>query len=179
MQRRGWGRPQRLALASIFGVLVFISKTFIPTPLDKMLIFVQATFLPLGSLLIGPLGATWIAAVGGLLTAVWRAPLAVFSLTFALIYGLLVDGVVSAFKVMAPSGKLRARRLIFGVTVATAIVGFASYYVTVYAIELLPRNPVLEITILVAGVISGLIGGYLATLIWSKALRHLVDATHW
>lgn len=174
MLRRGLGRSQRLALASLFGVLVFVSKAFIPTPFDKLVIFIQAMLLPLGSLLMGSFGATWVACVGGFLTAVWRAPLAVFSFGFALVYGLLVDGFVFAFRIRAPEGGLRGRRLILGVTLATASVGFASYYVTVYMMEMLPRNLFLEMMILGGGVLNGLFGGYLATLIWSKVLRRLV-----
>jgi len=33
-------RSRRLVLATLFAVLVFISKIFVPTPLDKMLIVV-------------------------------------------------------------------------------------------------------------------------------------------
>ena len=65
--------------------------------------------------------------------------------------------------------------LVAGVTIATAMTGMASYYTAVYVLSLLPRNIVLEAAILVIGVLNGLAGGYLASLLWSKALRHLVS----
>lgn len=61
------------------------------------------------------------------------------------------------------------------VTLATAVTGMASYYTTVYVLSLLPRNIALEAAILVIGILSGLAGGWLATLLWTKALRHFVS----
>ncbi|WP_455285414.1 hypothetical protein [[Eubacterium] cellulosolvens] len=166
-------RSRRLALAILFAVLVFISKIFLPTPLDKVLIVVQALFLGLGSIMLAPLGATTVSTIGGLLTAAWRAPLAPFTLGFAILYGLLVDAFSMVFKVK--DGSVRVGRLVAAVTVATAISGVASYYTTVYVLSLLPRNIVLEAAILIIGVLSGLGGGYLAGLVWNKAVRHLVS----
>ena len=166
-------RSRRLALATLFAVLVFISKTLLPTPLDKVLIVVQALFLGLGSIMLVPFGATIVSTIGGLLTAAWRAPLAPFTLGFALLYGLLVDAFSIVFKTKAKDGSVRVRRLVAAVTVATTISGLASYYTTVYALSLLPRNIMLEAAILIIGVLSGLAGGYLAGLLWSKAVRHL------
>jgi len=171
----GSRRLQRLILAVLFAVLVFISKTFLPTPLDKMFVVVQALFLGLGSMTLSPLGATVVSTIAGLLTSAWRAPYAPFTLGFAVLYGLLVDAFVLLFKVKAKNGTVRLKALVAGVTMATAITGMASYYTTVYVLSLLPRNIVLEVSILVIGVLNGLAGGYLAGLLWSKALRHLVS----
>jgi len=91
----GLGKSRRVALAALFGVLIFISKILVPTPIDKVIVGVQAIFLALSFLLLGFLGATWVALVGGLLTAIWRAPFAPITLMFALLYGLLV-GCVNA-----------------------------------------------------------------------------------
>ncbi|MEM3484730.1 MAG: hypothetical protein QXI12_03835 [Candidatus Methanomethyliaceae archaeon] len=77
-------RTKRVAFIALFGVIVFASK-IIPTPIDKMFVIVQALLLALGSLLLGRIGATYIATVGGLLTTIWRPSFAPFSLIFAII----------------------------------------------------------------------------------------------
>lgn len=90
----------RLIVATMFAVLVFISKTFIPTPLDKVLIVVQALFLGLGSIMLAPLGGTMVSTIGGVLTSVWRPSFAPLTLGFAVVYGLLVDMLSVLFKVV-------------------------------------------------------------------------------
>jgi hypothetical protein len=47
---------KRLALATLFGVLIFVSKIPLVTPLDKASIVVQALLLPLGYLVMGRVG---------------------------------------------------------------------------------------------------------------------------
>lgn len=175
MARVGSRRLQQLVLAVLFAVLVFISKMFLPTPLDKMLIVVQALFLGLGSITLSPFGATTVSTIGGLLTSAWRAPFAPFTLGFAILYGLLVDALMVFLKARTEDGRLHMKRFIIGITLATAATGMASYYTTVYVLSLLPRNIVLEVSILAIGVLNGMTGGYLAALLWSKAVRHLLS----
>jgi uncharacterized membrane-anchored protein YitT (DUF2179 family) len=66
--------------------------------------------------------------------------------------------------------------LVAATTLSTAIVGVTSYYVTTHVLTLLPRNLVLEIAILIAGVINGLVGGYFADLVWRRALHRMWSA---
>ena len=167
-------RAKRIAIATLFGVLLFISKIVLPTPIDKMLIVFQAFFLALGFMIIGRLGATYVAIVGGLLTSIWRAQFALFTLPLALLYGLMVDVFSYAFRVKSPKGGVKTWRMVASVTVSTALVGILSYYMTVYMLYLLPRNLILEISILAAGLISGIIGGYSASLVWKKKLSPFV-----
>jgi len=169
--------PRRVALIAIFGAAVFISKTLAPSPMDKMLVVVQSLFLALGSLLSSSLGATKVAAVGAALTLLLRPALAPITIAFALLYGILTDSLVLIFRVKAQGGEVNTKRLIAAMTVGTAITGLASYYVSVHILALLERNPFLEGLILGVGVLSGLLGGFLAALIWRKALRYLVPAT--
>lgn len=168
------GNTQRISLIAIFGVTVFVSKTLLPSPMDKMAVVPQAMFLALGSLLSRPLGATLVAAVGSALTVLIRPSLAPFTIAFALTYGLLTDGFIFILRVESSERDVRVYRLVAALTISTIITGLASYYTTVHILALLPRNPVLEVIILVLGVISGLIGGFLAALIWRKALQHMV-----
>ena len=77
---------------------IFLSKGFLPTPIDKMLIAVQALFLTLGALMAKPLGATKVSAIGAILTAILRPALAPLTIIFALVYGILTDLFHSHFK---------------------------------------------------------------------------------
>jgi hypothetical protein len=153
-------KSKRLALATLFGVPIFVSKIPLVTPLDKAAIVVQALLLPLGYLVMGRFGATYVAAVGGLLTTILRPALSPFTLLFALIYGLLTDGLCTLLKVHA--SQLSTLRLTISMCVSTALIGLLSYYTTVYIFTLLPRNLMLEVVILVSGTLGGLVGGYLA-----------------
>ena len=167
-------RSRTVALAALFGSVVFISKVLLPSPFDKTLVVVQAIFLGLGAIMLPPLGATLVALSGGLLTAAWRAPMAVYTVSFAVIYGLLVDFLCRLLKVQSGEGEISRSRLVAAVTASTVLVGMASYYTTVFAFQLLPRNLTLELAILVAGTLSGLAGGYLAAVLWQKSIRHIV-----
>jgi len=159
--------PRKLALATIFGVIVFIFETVLPTPIDKAFTIIQAMLLSLGYLLLGVPGATYISLIGGSLTALWRTPLAPFTIAFALLYGLLIDSLSWVLKARGIKGDVKERNLIVAVTLSTIIVGLASYF-TAVIFALLPRNPLMEITILALGVVSGLLGGYLSIVIWKK-----------
>lgn len=140
-----------------------------PSPMDKIFIVVQALLLALGALLVGRMGATYVATIGGVLTALWRIALAPFSFSFALLYGLLVDGCFFLFRIRDARGKARTARLVVAMTLSTMIVGLSSYYVTVVW-GLVPRNLLLEIIVLFAGTLNGVLAGYFASIIWNKYL---------
>lgn len=161
-------QSRRVALAALFGAMIAVSKIVMPSPIDKAVIIIQVVFLALSHLLLGSFGATSVALVGGVITAILRASNAPFTLAFALIYGLLVDVLSLALKVKTKEGDVEPRKLTVAMTISTAFVGMISYYVTVYLLALLPRNPVLEAGILIAGVMNGVGGGYLAAVIWRK-----------
>jgi len=165
-------KSKRLALATLFGILIFVSKMPLVTPLDKAAVVVQALLLPLGYLVIGRLGATYVSTVGGLLSAILRPALSPFTLLFALLYGLFTDGFCILFKVR--SSQLNTLRLTLSMGVSTALLGLLSYYTTVYVFTLLPRNLMLEVVILVSGTVSGFVGGYIAATIWTKYLSKIV-----
>jgi len=159
---------RRIATATLLGVLVFVSKALIPTPFDKMVIAPQALLLTLGFLLIGVPGATYVAFVGGVLSAAWRSSFAPFTFGFALAYGLLTDAFCYAMHVRSHEGSVKKRRLVAAVTISTMIVGLSSYYVTVVLLGMLPRNLLLEVIILVAGTLNGLVAGLAVLLVWSR-----------
>jgi len=165
-------QSKKVAVATLFGALMFATATILPSPIDKMFIVVQALPLALGALLLRRLGATYVATVGGILTALWRTALAPFSLVFALLYGLLVDGFFFIFNVYSDNGTVKTGRMIASMTISTALVGVFSYYVTVLSLNLLQRNFALEVAVLVAGTLNGIVAGYLTSIIWNKHLKN-------
>lgn len=163
---------KRIALATLFGTLIFITKTIAPSPIDKMLIFIHALLLALGSLLLRGKGATYAALIGGILTALWRIALAPFTLLFAFLFGLFVDGFFFLFKVHINEDKVSTARLVASMTISAALVGLLSYYTSI-TFGLLPRDLILEVSILTGGTLSGAIAGYFAAHVWNKYLKNV------
>jgi hypothetical protein len=163
---------KRLALTAIFGVLIFVTKTVLPAPINKIVIIVHALLLALGALLLGKTGATYISVVNGILTAVWNVASAPYSFLFAIIYGLLVDGFNFVLKITPSNAKISTWRLTTAMTLSTTIIGLMSYSTTLW-MGLIPRNLAMEIGILAIGAISGAVAGYLAAIIWNTRLKNL------
>jgi len=164
---------RRIAIATVFGAVIFVTKTFVPSPMNKMIIVVQALLLAVSSLLLGKAGATHVALIGGLLSALWNLALAPFTVLFALLFGLFVDSFIYLFKVDIIGGKVEVGRLVAAMTLSTMLVGVLSYYVTVHLFDLIPRNPSMEAIILVMGTISGAVAGCLASVVWNKHLKNV------
>lgn len=158
---------RRFAIAAVFGVLIFTSKALAPTPFKDSFIVVQALLLGIAGLLIAPLGATLASTVAGLLLAGWTPNLAVFSVSFSIIYGLMLDGLLLLLHPSSNSGRLDAKRFTLAVTLSTMGIGLIAY-VTTLTLQLLPRNPIAEAAILVSGGFTGLVGGYLGVLVWRR-----------
>lgn len=159
----------RITIAPIFGVVIFVFKIVLPTPIDKMFVIIQALLLALGSLLLGRMGATYVATIGGLLTTVWRVVFAPFSLIFAVVYGLLVDGFFYMFKVRVPHGDVKTSRLVASLTLSTVAIGLLSTYIIV-SIGLMPMIPILYLIIIVVGIVNGAAAGYLSSFLWKRYL---------
>jgi hypothetical protein len=166
-------QSRRLAIVVLFGSLIFVAKVFVPSPANKMIVGVQALVLALAALLLKRGGATYVSSVGGALTALWNIALAPFTLFFAVLYGLLVDGFFFLLRVGTSKGKVESPRLIAATTLSTMLVGFASYYVTVLLTSVIPRNLPMEIIILAGGVANGAIAGYFAAIVWNKYLKDI------
>ena len=161
---------KRIAIGALFGVVIFVSAIVLSTPIDKMLIIVQATLLGLSSLLVKKFGATYAATVAGLLTSLWRAAYAPFSLIFAIAYGLLVDSSFYLFRVRKPDGNVRPRRVAASLTLSTAVVGLSSMYVTI-SIGLMPMIPTLYAIIIIVGIINGVAAGFVTSFMWNRYLK--------
>ena len=67
------------SLIALFGSIIFVVNVFLPPPLNYVLIVVEAVLLALSGLFIKKLGATYVGAVGGLLTALGSPALGPFT----------------------------------------------------------------------------------------------------
>jgi len=164
--------PRRFAIAAVFSVIVFASKAFAPAPFKDSFVVVQALLLGLAALLIAPMGATLVSTIAGFLLAGWSPGLAIFSISFSILYGVLLDGFLFVLHPLRTNGNLDAKRFTFAVTVSTGIVGAVAYYVTL-VLQLLPRNLGVEVLVLVFGGVTGAIGGYLAVVLWRRIGKYL------
>ena len=165
---------KRLAVTTLLGVVAFVSKGFLPTPMDKMFVVVQALTFALASLLIGGWGATYASVINGALLSIIRVGFFPFSLIFSIIYGLLIDGFFRLFTVKTDN-YVKSVRLITSLTLSTAITGLTSIYITTL-IGLMSIAPILYVIIFVIGVLNGVAAGYLTSLIWNKYLTHHVKS---
>ncbi|MEN2975327.1 MAG: hypothetical protein ABDH32_07115 [Candidatus Caldarchaeales archaeon] len=168
MEKRNLNTSKKISIIALFSIIVFVSKIFLPSPIDKMMILFQALFYTLANLLIGGFGATATGAVSGLIIQLWRPGFAPFSFLFAFAYGFMIDIFIYLFKVKS-SRIFNKWRLMLALSLASIIVGSLSTYVTI-TIGMMPPAYQIYMIILVAGVFNGTLAGYLATLIWDKYL---------
>src|SRR4030067_1827595 len=132
---------ERLLIAALFGSIIFVTRVFVPFPIDKMLIVVDAVLLALSALFIKNVGATYVGAVGGALTGLWRPSLLPFSFLFIFLYGALVDFFLYIFRVNASTAGVNRNRLMVAMAVNTLIIGFITYYAITLFPELVPSYP--------------------------------------
>ncbi|MDG6935094.1 MAG: hypothetical protein JRN68_10425 [Nitrososphaerota archaeon] len=161
---------RRIAIASIFGVVIFLIQGFIPPPNSDFLIVFQTFFLALSFLTVRPFGATYVGVISGLLISVAKPMYFPLDLVFASLFGLVMDGLGTAFRAKQGSDA-RLVRLVSASTIATALVGFSAYYLTAVVTHIVPNDVGLDLTVLIFGIASGAVGGYLAGKIWNRDLR--------
>ncbi len=162
-------RTKRIAIYAMFGTLIFISKAFIPTPIDKMVVIFEVLPLALGSLMLGGMGATNVGAVGGLLLTVLRVAYAPFSLIFAVMYGALIDVFFIMFQVRTSHKKIKTVGVIISLTLSTTIVGLLSAY-TAVSLGFMPMIPSFYLVILIVGIVNSVAAGYIASFLWRRYL---------
>ncbi len=156
----------------MLGAVAFLSSGFLPSPVDKMVIGIQAFCFSLAALLVPRGGATYASFIAGALLSVVRAWFFPFSLLFSVFYGLLIDGVFAVVKVS--SLRSARSRLIFLLIVATGVVGVVSMYLTTL-IGMLPMIPPIYLAIIVFAVPNGAIAGYVTMKVYNRYLAHLVS----
>jgi len=149
---------------------------FVPPPIDKLLIVIDAIFLVLGALFLKKWGATSVGAVGGILTGLWR-PAVPFSFVLVFIYGFLIDVSLAVFKVKATSEGVDQNRLIISLALSTFLIALISYYSYAIVFNIITTNKILDLMVMFIGPISGAVAGYAASYLWNKYLRNInIDA---
>jgi len=165
-------RSRRLALASLFGALIFLVMGFVQAPTSDYLIIFEAFFLSLSYLVIEKGGATYVGIVAGLLITLAKPSFFPLDLVFAILFGLMVDVLGALFRAKQGT-EAKTKRLVLVMTISTGFVGLLAYYITAVATNLVPNDFFLDLTVLLFGVASGAAGGYLGVRIWNRNLKAL------
>ena len=163
-------RTNSLAVASLFGAILFVQKMALPAPYDKFFtVLIQAILLALGFLISGFTSPILIGFISGTLLTVVRPEFMAMTLFFSTLYGVFVS-VSSTLLKVEPRRPVKQWQLVVASVFASASVGLLSALTTVL-LGILPMDPMLMVAILVAGVLQGAAGGYLAALLWTRYLQ--------
>jgi hypothetical protein len=173
----------QLFIIALFGSIIFVVNVFLPPPLNYVLIVVEAVLLALSGLFIRKMGATYVGAVGGLLTALGNPALGPFTFLFTLLFGVFVDVFLFVFKINASREGVNRNRMIAAMAVSTMLIGVLSYSAFAMFPQFIPlakgaglfiqRSTMLDALVLFMGPASGIVAGYAASYLWNKYLRNI------
>ena len=166
-------KATRLLIAALFGSIIFVTRVFVPSPIDKILIVVDAVLLALSALFIKKVGATYVGAVGGALTGLWRPSLLPFSFLLFFLYGVMVDAFLFLFRVQASNEGVNRNRLMTAMAITTLLIGFMSYYTFTIFPALVTSNSALDLMVAFMGPVTGAVAGYAAAYLWNKYLKNI------
>lgn len=165
-------KAKRLFITALFGSIIFITRVFVPSPIDKLLIAVDAVLLALAALFIKKAGATQVGAVGGVLAGLWR-PAVPFSFILVFLYGVFVDVFLYIFKINATKEGVNRNKLMLAMALSTLLIAFLSYYITALGLDIVTANPMLDMLVAFMGPVSGAVAGYAASYLWNKYLKNI------
>jgi hypothetical protein len=187
---KGGYRTQKLSqlfLIALFGSIIFVVNVFLPPPLNYILIVVEAVLLALSGLFIRKVGATYVGAVGGLLTALGNPALGPFTFLFTLIFGVLVDAFIIIFRISGSREGVNRNRMMGAMALSTMLIGILSYSAFALLPQFIPlaqqfsgaglfiqRSTMLDAMVLFMGPVTGIVAGYAASFLWNKYLRHIL-----
>ncbi len=178
---------RRLATATLFGVVIAVVKGPFSFPVTDYLIIIEVPILALSFLLLGRGGATFTGLVNGVLQSAIKVSFFPYDLIFAVSYGVLVDAFGTVFRVRG-EGPTSARRLALALGLASTVLGVTIAYVFL-ALNLSPGIDVsgyttatlLEVVyapIVIWGIASGALGGFISARIWEKNLKSRFGPVH-
>jgi hypothetical protein len=158
----------------------------LPPPINYILIVVQAILLALSGLFIRKVGATYVGAVGGLLTALGSPALGPLTFLATVLFGVLVDVFLLAFRINASSKGVNRNRLMIAMAISTLLIGVITYSASVIIPQyifvqigfsnlslFIHRSLALDMMVLFMGPVSGAVAGYAAAYLWNKYLKSL------
>jgi hypothetical protein len=164
---------RKLATATLFGVAVAVVKGPFQPPYADFLIIFEAPILGLSFLLLGRGGATYTELINGILQSIVKASFFPFSLVVAVLYGFLVDVLCSLFG--ARQGvSANSKRMVAALGIASIVIGVLAAYTSIF-LGIVQYNPSLffyvYIPIVIWGVLSGSLGGFIASRVWERNLK--------
>ena len=176
----------RLFIIALFGSIIFVINVFLPPPINYLLMVVQAVLLALSALFIRKIGASYVGALGGLLTALGNPSLGPFTFFFAFLFGVLVDASLLAFRIRASTEGVNRNRLITAMAFSTlfiAVITYSTFVIVPQAMAgsegfsnlglFIPRSPVVDMLVIFMGTVSGAVAGYAAAYLWNRCLRNI------
>jgi len=154
-----------------------------------MFIVLEAVLLALSGLFIKNVGATYVGAVGGLLTALGSPGLGLFTFIAAVLFGVLVDVSLYAFKIKGSHIGVNRNRLMIAMAISTLLIGVITYSASVIVPEyffvsiglsnltlFIHRSIALDAMVLFMGPVTGAVAGYAAAYLWNKYLKSIALA---
>ena len=171
---------RRLATATLFGVAIAAVKAPFTFPVTDYLIIIEVPFLALSFLLLGRGGATFTGLVNGVLQSAVKVGFFPYDLIFAVSYGVLVDAFGTLLRVRTEE-RTSTRRLTRALGLASTVLGVSIAYVflalnlstgidvTGYSTTTLIE--VVYVPILVWGIASGALGGFVSAKVWNRNLK--------
>ena len=169
----------------MFSAIIFVANAFLPPPLNYMMIVVQAVLLALSGLFIKG-GATYVGAVGGLLTALASPALGPFTFLFSFLFGVFVDCLLFLFRISGAREGVNRNRLIAAMAISTMLIAITSYSAFALLPQFVPfakqfagiglfiqRSTMLDMLVLFMGPATGAVAGYAASYLWNRYLRHI------
>jgi len=162
---------QKLITATLLGVVIGIVYGALPFEIGDSLIVFEAVILSLSFILLGPGGATYTGLINGLVETPLQLAFGPFALGAALLYGVLVDGFSTLFRVTS-GDRISTKRLVASLSLSTIITGMASTYAFI-ALGFGTTAPFVDVylPVLIVGALSGTIGGFMAARIWERNLK--------
>lgn len=173
---------RKLATATLLGVAIAVVKGPFTFPVTDYLIIIEAPVLALSFLLMGRGGATYTGLVNGVLQSAVKVTFFPYDLIFAISYGALVDLFFTLFDIKS-EGKVNTKRLVAALGVASTVLGVSIAYVflalnlsSTLGLDLTSYSEmalveVVYLPIVVWGVISGALGGFISARVWERNLR--------
>ncbi len=171
---------RKLATATLLGVVIAVVKAPFTFPITDYLIIVEVPMLALSFLLLGKGGATYTGLVNGVLQSAVKVSFFPYDLLFAISYGALVD-IFGTILHVRNEGRTSTWRLTVALGLASTVLGVSIAYVFlalnlssglgITGFSTATLVEVVYVPIVVWGIVSGALGGFLSARVWEKNLK--------